>query len=889
MTDVVAGNPYNRLKTALFLGALISIIYGNTLNASWQFDDLPNITRNEKLHISDLRPLTLYQTLFASPAQSDTQDEELFRPVAMLTLSLNWYADRDKIKGYHVVNIGIHFLTAWMLYATILRILAAPNLEGRYHGLENSIALLSAVLWAANPIQTQAVTYIVQRMASLAALFFVGGVYFYLAGRQHQKRNYQWVCWGGTGLCFLLSMGSKENGVVLPMALILVEYLFFQDSGKAEVRRKLLLLSVIAISLAIAAGLALLVAFRSDFIVYLQDLYSQRSFTAVQRLLTQPRVLLLYLGLLFLPFPGRLSLIHEIEISFSLLKPWTTLPSILAILAMIWASLWWARRCPLVAFSLLFFFLNHAIEASFLPLEMVFEHRNYLPSLFLFVPVAVLLVNWTHKLNRHRRAASIAAGILVAVIVFALGMGTWARNKVWASPETLWRDVFAKSPNSARAYQNIAGQFAEQKHYREALAFYQRSLELKDPVPQRSKALALTNMANIYIELHNYPAAVRLLQNVLNTDPENILAHFNLIRPLTELGRIEDALAVVTALLGYDPVNPEYLNAKGFLLYRKGNFSDALSFFKAALSRNRAHLNATINLGMTLSRMGFYEQADQVLVPLTHRYPKEYTVVFCLIENAIHSDNTPKIESYCEYLFNQVSAIRVMSHLSPEGPEALVPYNRDRLAAFARAWLELQLNDHSALSLKANENKPEYSFFLTETNSYSGKDRKTLERIYSLINKNRLAQAVETADAALSSADDSRPFLLHKAWAQLRFGNVQMSLATLQTAMLEGLHNRDVFHMIGTVMGRDGMYARGEWFLRRAKTKSPGDLPVGLSLVENRLLAGDQLGAATYGQSILDRHPWILIETVLRDSAADLANHSMIRFFLAKQLKLQLN
>lgn len=889
MTDV-ACNRCEGLKAALLLGALIGLIFANSLNAAWQFDDLPNITRNEKLHISDLSPASLYQTFFASPATHDPQKDALFRPVAMLTLALNWYVDRDHVRGYHVVNLCIHVLTAWLLYAAIRHILAAPNIEGRYRGQEYDIALLSAVLWAVNPVQTQAVTYIVQRMTSLAALFYIGGVLCYLIGRQHPSPTQRWRWWSGTGLCFLLSIGAKENGVVLPVALILVEYLFFQEPERMDVRRKLLILSAVAIFLAVAAGLALLVAFRSDFLAYLTDLYSQRSFTLLQRLLTQPRVLLHYLSLLFLPLPDRLSLIHEIDVSVSLLKPYTTLPSILTILAMIGVPIYWARRFPLVALALLFFFLNHAVEGSFLPLEMMFEHRNYLPTLFLFVPVAAFLINLTNRPQSHGRIASFAPAVLIVAIVFGLGLGTWARNAVWATPKTLWRDVFAKSPNSARANQNIAAQFKEQKDYRKALAMYQRSLELQDPVPQRSRALALTNMANIYIELRNFPMAVRLLRAALNADPDNALARFNLIRPLAELDRMEEASAIAAALLHNGPAHPEYLNIKGFLLYRQGRFDDALSFLRAALHKNPGHFNARINLGMTLSRRGYFEQAKRLLEPLLQEYPKDPTVLLCLIDNAMQADQPEDIETYSNRLFYHASVTEVMARLSPKGPEALVPYDRDRLAAFVSAWLKHRLDCHPVLDLQATGNAPKGLFLVTcNIGRDSARNREELDRIYALIKEDKLKEALETVNTALSSMEDSRPFLVYKAWALLRSGDLEASLASLQSAMREDLHDAVVYHLIGSVMGRKGMHARGEWFLNRARAQSPNDVGIGLSLVENRLLAGDRARAAAYAQSLIDRYPWNRIENVLTNSVVDLANHSMVRSFLVEHLKLRLN
>jgi hypothetical protein len=165
----------------LFL--LIFVVYSNTLQASWHLDDYHNIVQNAALRINDLQPRTIFQTFFTTSEENLVLEKKLYRPLACLSFALNWYVGKDNLFGYHLVNIGIHFLTAFILFRTILYLLRSPNLKNRYRDREYFIALFSAVLWAVNPLQTQAVTYIVQRMASLAAMFYLVGIYLYVRGR----------------------------------------------------------------------------------------------------------------------------------------------------------------------------------------------------------------------------------------------------------------------------------------------------------------------------------------------------------------------------------------------------------------------------------------------------------------------------------------------------------------------------------------------------------------------------------------------------------------------------------------------------------------------------------------------------------------------------------
>ncbi|MCK4252416.1 hypothetical protein KAX97_13285, partial [candidate division WOR-3 bacterium] len=166
------------------LSLLILLVYSNTFNASWHLDDYPNITGNSKLHIRNISPASIYETFFAHPIFS----KKLYRPIACLTFAINWYFGKDNVIGYHIISNTIHLLTAFILFLTILNLFRSPNLKDKYQGSECFIALLTATLWAINPIQTQAVTYIVQRMASMAAMFYVLGIYFYIKGRINNSR-----------------------------------------------------------------------------------------------------------------------------------------------------------------------------------------------------------------------------------------------------------------------------------------------------------------------------------------------------------------------------------------------------------------------------------------------------------------------------------------------------------------------------------------------------------------------------------------------------------------------------------------------------------------------------------------------------------------------------
>ena len=365
---------------------LILIPYSNTFRASWHFDDFPKIINNSAIKITNLQPQTLYSTFFTPNGSGESQKKKIYRPIPCLTFALNYYIGQYNVYGYHLVNFSVHFLTACILFLTLLTLFKTPNLNTKYSASHYCIALLAASLWAINPIQTQAVTYIVQRMAALAALFYLLGIYCYLEARLSGIGKRQILFFIGCFISFLLALASKENSATLPLALILVEIAFFQDVRNPRIRRRFLWVTMIA-------GVCLLV-FGALF--YLQGDpssifkgYERRTFSPMQRLMTEPRVLIFYLSQIFYPVPTRLSIEHYVPISTSLITPWTTLPSIVLVLLLIAVGFYQMGKRPVISFAILFFFLNHLIESTIFGLELIFEHRNYLPSLFLFFPVSI--------------------------------------------------------------------------------------------------------------------------------------------------------------------------------------------------------------------------------------------------------------------------------------------------------------------------------------------------------------------------------------------------------------------------------------------------------------------------------------------------------------------
>ena len=244
-----------------------------------------------------------------------------FRPIATISFALNWYAGADQVFGYHIVNVGIHILCAWILFFLLQSLFKTPNLSGCCEGDEQNIALLATVLWAIHPIQTQAVTYIVQRMTLLATLFYLSGLLCFIHGRIRTERGPRLGLFSGCFLCLLLAMGSKENAVMFPLSLALVEIVFFKNfSDGAHLKTSFRIILAAIVSTGILSVLLAYFTMSHPF-AFISRVSSVRPFTLMERLLTEPRVVIGYLSQIFYPLLTRFSIEHSVTVSTSLLDP----------------------------------------------------------------------------------------------------------------------------------------------------------------------------------------------------------------------------------------------------------------------------------------------------------------------------------------------------------------------------------------------------------------------------------------------------------------------------------------------------------------------------------------------------------------------------------------
>jgi hypothetical protein len=347
----------------------------------FHFDDRPNITQNPLVQIK------VFTWDRIEKMVSETYKESI-RVFSYFTLALNYYFGEFDVFGYHLVNLFIHVFAGIALYWFLLLTLRLPSLKDRYGAVSYKVALFTSLIFIAHPVQTQSVTYIVQRMTSLGGMFYLFAFVLYVKGRLAKGQG-RFLYLGGAGLSYLLGVFSKENVAILPFFIALYEFYFFQNLDLSPRGKRILLILVGGL---LALGFLGSLVWGKRYYDVIIEGYKTRDFTLMERVLTQFRVVLYYLTLLIYPHPSRLNLDYDFPISRTVLDPPTTLIAIVVVLGLVGYSLWVAKKRPLLSFCILWYFGNLVIESSIFPLEMVFEHRLYLPSIGPFLLFGLLVV-----------------------------------------------------------------------------------------------------------------------------------------------------------------------------------------------------------------------------------------------------------------------------------------------------------------------------------------------------------------------------------------------------------------------------------------------------------------------------------------------------------------
>jgi hypothetical protein len=560
--------PFVQIACILLCGVLA---YANTFNVPFIFDDNGSIVDNS--HIKNL-------SNFWPPSGT--------RWFGSFTFALNYAAGGLQVSGYHCVNLAIHLAASLLVYRLVALTFRTPFFSaGEQTAEHEQTALLSsfaaAFIFVSHPIQTQAVTYIVQRFASLATLLFLASMVCYVQARlshagndtRTPKQTKSTAAWLAIALLLaVLAMTTKEIAFTLPIVIVLYELAFFP--GRPLIERLQFLIPVLLT--------LLIIPYNLSGVDYSGVSVASRATTAISRhdyLLTQSRVLVTYLRLLVLPVNQMIDYDYPIFRDLfdpSLLLSLLLLSSlfILSILSMIKGG---RGKIPsearIVGFGGLWFFITLAVESSVIPItDVLFEHRLYLPSVGAFMAAAVTAAFAVNIIGARFPRSVCGISAILACILGALPVATHFRNDVWSSEISLWEDAAKKSPGNARARAIIGIKLIQAgkidgaiRHFQEALrikpdyadaticlgsAYMARGM-LDEAYQQYLKALMLGSLdsestAQLMMNIGNYffkkglpDRAVYYYQSALSITPNAATIHYNLAQTYKIKGLMREA------------------------------------------------------------------------------------------------------------------------------------------------------------------------------------------------------------------------------------------------------------------------------------------------------------------------------------------------------------
>ena len=578
---------FYHISIIVILALLCIAIYSNTLDVPFVFDDWPNISENQSIRLTDFNLTKLHEAAFNSPNYA--------RPIANLSFAINYYFWEYDVTGYHITNIAIHLINGILVYFIIFLTICVSIIKGYiktyndHHLLVILSSAIAAAIFIAHPLQTQSVTYIVQRMNSMGAMFYLLSLLLFILARTSQLK---WKCWALWSCCFIswiFALCTKQTSITLPIIILLYEWYIFQDLKTEWIKKNsyyfigvfFMLLSISYIYLG------------ADPLHRIFQDYNIREFTVGERMMTQFRVIVFYFSLVLIPLPSRLNLLHDFPVSYSLFEPIATLFSFLLIILLVIFAFICARKYRIQSFCILWVFINLMIESSVIGLELIFEHRLYIPIFGFSLFSSFLIFQFLNQ-------SPVRSKIICLMLVFFLGGATYIRNNVWQNEITLWSDVLSKNPQSFRAHYNIG---------------------------------------NSYKKIGDVNSAVKHYIFAINIRPTHAKAHNNLANIFKQEGLINKALFHYKKALEINHNDPVTHYNIGNLMAFNDDLETARHHLNHAIKLNRQYAKAHNNLGIVYARLDKPDKAIKHFTEAVHIESNYADPILNLVRAHLLNDN----------------------------------------------------------------------------------------------------------------------------------------------------------------------------------------------------------------------------------------------------------
>jgi Flp pilus assembly protein TadD len=570
------------------LAPLAAAVYSNTLTASFQFDDYHYVIDYCRVHGLES---------FWPPHGT--------RYLTYLTFALNYASGGLDPAVYHITNLLIHIVNGVLVYVVALSLASSPRLAGK--GLPAvHVAFLASLLFIAHPVQTEAVTYISQRFASLATLFYLLALAAYMKYRESMSFKARAVFYSTALFSAYAAQVTKEISFTLPFVMLCVEFAFFKGPFLQRLLRLAPFLLAMAVIPWILFGPGDGTAVGAEVMaLQLKDM------TGISRhdyLVTQFRVIATYLRLLVLPICQNID--YDYPMFSSLFVP-EVLVSFALVSVLFFGSIWLFVRflrggkghLALISAGTLWFFTTISVESSIVPIkDLIFEHRLYLPSAGAAIAASAGVFFLVDRLPVKMSALRALAAACV-LLVLPLSVSAYMRNGVWENEITLFEDAVSKSPAKERPRYNLAWAYHREGELDKAIEHYSETLRL---APEKDKAHY--NLGLIYQGRGDTSKAERHFLEALRLKPEPA-AYYNLAMLYHSSGDLERA---ISSYMDAIAAKPGYENAHynlGAALMEKGDLKGAALHLSAVIRLNPSSADAFYNLGRVYAREGEREKA----------------------------------------------------------------------------------------------------------------------------------------------------------------------------------------------------------------------------------------------------------------------------------------
>ncbi len=516
------------------------------------------------------------------------------RPLVSFTLAVNYALGGTNVWGYHAVNLAIHVLAAWTLFGIARRTLMLPRLREQFGAAATPLALAATLVWTVHPLQTAAVTYVIQRTEALVGLFYLLTLYCVIRDATSTSRTIWWRL-AATMAC-LLGMATKEVMATAPVIVLLYDRTFLAGSFREALRRRTGLYLALAATWSVIAWSLISTGFHDG-----TTGFAVRKFTWWSYLLTQPGVLVHYLRLVF--WPSGLCLDYGWPAARTAGE--IVFPAIFGA-GLFGLTVWALVKRSAWGFLGAWFFIVLAPTSSFVPiLDAAFEHRMYLPLAAVAVGLAAGGYLASRRLIRTPSPAlPIVGGSLTIFTCVVLGILTFQRNVDYSSDLLIWEDTVAKAPRNERAQSNLGAALALRGLFDEALVCYRKALEIKPDFAE-----AHYNLGVALARRGQVDEAIAHYRQVLKIKPDFADAHNNLGNALADRGQVDEAVAYYRKALEIKPDFAGAHNNLGMALAGRGQDDEAIAHYRKSLEIMPDYAGVHYNLGKVLAGRGQVDEA----------------------------------------------------------------------------------------------------------------------------------------------------------------------------------------------------------------------------------------------------------------------------------------